>query len=153
MVGSGGKSQQLILRFCYVGGEKYKLKYYLKNCNYQTENQNKCSLSVWASHFFPLFIHLPHQPTPLPLFLKQVYIGSETSYCLTHLEPSSGYYVRVCGVRQCGDGETMAGAYSSPALFNTPKPAPTPATRTHNPSSQVSKGSTGELECCIETQK
>lgn len=65
-----------------------------------------------------------------------VYTGSETSYCLTHLEPQSGYYVRVCGVRQCGDGETMAGAYSSPALFNTPKPAPAPATRTPATSTQ-----------------
>ncbi|KAK4328332.1 hypothetical protein Pmani_001253 [Petrolisthes manimaculis] len=65
-----------------------------------------------------------------------VYIGSDTTYSLTHLEASSGYYVRVCGVRQCGDGETMAGTYSSPALFNTPKPIPSPTTKTHNTSTQ-----------------
>lgn len=59
-----------------------------------------------------------------------VYTGDETSYALTGLEPHTGYYVRVCGVRVCGDGETMAGAYSSPALFNTPKPAPVMTTKT-----------------------
>ncbi|XP_050695268.1 fibronectin type-III domain-containing protein 3A-like isoform X4 [Eriocheir sinensis] len=53
-----------------------------------------------------------------------VYTGSETSHTLTHLDPHSGYYVRVCGVRVCTNGETMTGAYSSPTLFNTPKPAP-----------------------------
>ncbi|XP_071530089.1 fibronectin type-III domain-containing protein 3A-like isoform X6 [Panulirus ornatus] len=55
---------------------------------------------------------------------SSVFTGSETSYSLRGLEPHSGYYVRVCGVRVCRDGETMAGAYSSPTLFNTPKPAP-----------------------------
>lgn len=58
-----------------------------------------------------------------------VYNGSETSYALTHLDPHSGYYVRVCGVRVCTNGETMTGAYSSPALFNTPKPAPVTTTK------------------------
>ncbi|KAK8391573.1 hypothetical protein O3P69_017245 [Scylla paramamosain] len=58
-----------------------------------------------------------------------VYNGSETSYALTHLDPHSGYYVRVCGVRVCTNGETMTGAYSSPTLFNTPKPAPVTTTK------------------------
>ncbi|KAG7174397.1 Fibronectin type-III domain-containing protein 3a-like [Homarus americanus] len=31
-----------------------------------------------------------------------VYTGSETSYALTGLEPHTGYYVRVCGVREVG---------------------------------------------------
>ncbi|XP_076062966.1 miles to go isoform X2 [Oratosquilla oratoria] len=53
-----------------------------------------------------------------------VYTGSETSYTLTELEPSTWYNVRVCGVRVCEDGETMAGAFSTPAVFNTPKPVP-----------------------------
>ncbi|XP_068242077.1 fibronectin type-III domain-containing protein 3A-like isoform X2 [Palaemon carinicauda] len=59
-----------------------------------------------------------------------VYTGSETSFALTDLEPQTGYYVRVCGVRMCADGETMSGSYSSPTLFNTPKPAPVLTTKT-----------------------
>ncbi|KAK7020755.1 Fibronectin type 3 domain [Halocaridina rubra] len=58
-----------------------------------------------------------------------VYTGSETSYTLVDLEPQTGYYVRVCGVRICGDRETMAGPYSSPTLFNTPKPLPVVTTK------------------------
>lgn len=58
-----------------------------------------------------------------------VYTGTETSHALTQLDPHSGYYVRVCGVRVCTNGETMAGAYSSPTLFNTPKPAPVTTTK------------------------
>ncbi|RXG73719.1 Fibronectin type-III domain-containing protein 3a [Armadillidium vulgare] len=50
-----------------------------------------------------------------------VYVGSESSYTLKDLKPQTGYYVRVCGVRMCGDKEVVAGAYSSPTLFNTPK--------------------------------
>lgn len=67
----------------------------------------------------------------------QVFTGSETSYSLRGLEPHSGYYVRVCGVRVCGDGETMAGAYSSPTLFNTPKPVPVTTTKTPTNTTQV----------------
>lgn len=48
-------------------------------------------------------------------------MGSESSYTLKDLKPQTGYYVRVCGVRMCGDKEVVAGAYSSPTLFNTPK--------------------------------
>ncbi|XP_042879539.1 fibronectin type-III domain-containing protein 3A-like isoform X2 [Penaeus japonicus] len=59
-----------------------------------------------------------------------VFTGSETSYELRDLEPHSGYFVRVCGVRVCSDGEKMAGAYSSPMLFNTPKPPPVTTMKT-----------------------
>ncbi|XP_066978126.1 fibronectin type-III domain-containing protein 3a isoform X2 [Macrobrachium rosenbergii] len=67
-----------------------------------------------------------------------VYTGVETSFALTDLEPQTGYYVRVCGVRMCADGETMSGSYSSPTLFNTPKPAPLFTTKTAaNPSQEA----------------
>ncbi|XP_063590044.1 fibronectin type-III domain-containing protein 3A-like [Penaeus indicus] len=67
-----------------------------------------------------------------------VFTGSETSYELRDLEPHSGYFVRVCGVRVCSDGERMAGAYSSPMLFNTPKPPPVTTMKTStNPTQET----------------
>lgn len=48
-----------------------------------------------------------------------MYRGPNTSHHLHSLQPKTEYQVRVCAIRQCGDGTDVAGAYSPSVTFST----------------------------------
>ena len=55
----------------------------------------------------------------------QVYRGPDTVYRLEGLSAKTDYLVRVCAVRQCGDGTgELLGAFSPGVTFTTASPKP-----------------------------
>ena len=58
--------------------------------------------------------------------MRQVYRGPSTHYSLAGLEAGAEYQVRVCAVRESGDGSAadIHGPFSPGTHFSTPAPAP-----------------------------